>query len=403
MALDARAKQLAAEGVDVVNLSVGEPDFDTPEPARAGGVSAIQRGLTRYTAAAGTRELREAIAAKLRRENQLEYSPDQIVVSNGAKQSIYNALLVLLDPGDEVLIPAPYWVSYPEMVRLAGGVPVIVPTDEASGFKVTAAGVAALLGPRARGIIVNNPSNPTGAVYARGELEPLAKLAVEHGIFILSDEIYERLTYDGARAESIAALGSEVCRLTVAVNGFSKAYAMTGWRMGYAAAEPHLAQAMANLQSQTTSGPSSISQEAARAALKADQSSVEMMREEFDRRRRYVLDRLAALPDVDLNAVPTGAFYVFPDVSRHFGRTLGGRAVRGADDLAAALLETAGVAVVPGTPFGSPKHLRLSYAVSAEKLEEAMDLLERFFSRSSARNGPAAPASQGPKRDEPGG
>ncbi|MBJ7599515.1 MAG: aspartate aminotransferase [Candidatus Nephthysia bennettiae] len=403
MALDARAKQLAAEGVDIVNLSVGEPDFDTPAAARAGGISAIQSGFTRYTAVAGTRELRRAISAKLLQENLLDYSPDQIVVSNGAKQSIYNALLVLLDPGDEVLIPAPYWVSYPEMVKLAGGVPITVPTDETAGFKVTAAAVATHLGPRARGIIINNPSNPTGAVYAREELESLAQLAVAHGIFILSDEIYERLTYDGARAESVASLGPDVRRLTITVNGFSKAYAMTGWRMGYAAAESHLAQAMGDLQSQTTSGPSSITQEAARAALEADQSPVEAMRKEFDGRRRYVLERLAAIPGMEMTAVPTGAFYVFPNVSKHFGRTLGGRVVRDAADLAAVVLETAGVAVVPGTPFGSPEHLRLSYAVSTEKLKEAMDRLERFFSQASASTGPAASAPERSRRDEPGG
>jgi aspartate aminotransferase len=237
MTLDARAKDLAAKGIDVINLTVGEPDFDTPAPAKAGGLSAIRRGLTKYTAVAGTRELREAISAKLRRENSLEYAPNQIVVSNGAKQSIYNALLVLVDPGDEVLIPAPFWVSYPEMVKLAGGVPVIVPTGESTGFKVTAAAIAAYLGPQVRGMIINNPTNPSGVVYERGELESLAQLAVERAIFILSDEIYERLTYDGASAESIASLGSEVRRVTVTVNGFSKAYAMTGWRMGYAAAE----------------------------------------------------------------------------------------------------------------------------------------------------------------------
>lgn len=383
VALDTRAKELIAAGVDVVNLTVGEPDQDTPPAAREGAIAAIGNGMTKYTATAGTPALREAIAASLERECGVRYAPGEIVVSTGAKQSLYNAMMVLVDPGDEILIPAPYWVSYPEMVRMAGGTPVFVEGDPELGHKMPVGAMRAAIGPRTRGLVLNNPTNPTGAVYTRDELEAIVDLALERGLFIVSDEIYRRLTYGGADAVSVASLSPEARRATVTVNGFSKAYAMTGWRLGYAAAEPAVARAMADLQSQVTSGASSISQEAGRAALGAGDGPLRDMVRQFDERRRYVLGRLEAMPGMRVVAAPEGAFYVFPDVSGCLGRRVGGVEVADAAGLAAVLLEHARVAVVPGEAFGAPGHLRLSYATSMDRLEEGMNRIE------SALAGPA--------------
>ena len=371
MAVDARAKALVAQGIDVVNLTAGEPDFETLPAARAGGIAAIEQGFTRYTPTPGIAELRDAIAKKLKDDNGLEYKAGQVVVSNGAKQSIYNALIVLLDPGDEVVIPAPAWVSYPEMVRLADGVPVMVDTLP-NRYRLDATALEAAITPRTKVVLLNNPSNPTGVVYTDAELRMVADLAVKHDLYVISDEIYEKLTY-GAEFISIASLGHEILQRTITVNGFSKAYAMTGWRMGYAAANPELAEAMSSFQSQVTSGASSITQKAALAALRGDQAPVEAMRVQFDRRRRYVADRLEQMPGVHLDAMPEGAFYIFPRVDELYGK-----GVAGSVAFAEALLERARVAVVPGLPFGSDRHIRLSYACSLETLTEGMDRLEAF-------------------------
>lgn len=371
MAVDARAKALVAQGVDIVNLTAGEPDFDTLRSAREGGIAAIQQGFTRYTPTPGIPELRQAIAKKLKDDNGLEYKAAQVVVSNGAKQSIYNALMVLLDPGDEVLIPSPAWVSYPEMVRLAGGDPVMVDTQP-NQYRLERESLAAAITPRTKVIVLNNPCNPTGVVYTDSELRMVGELAVKHDLYVISDEIYEKLTY-GAEFISIASLGPEMLNRTVTVNGFSKAYAMTGWRMGYAASNPELAEAMSSFQSQCTSGASSISQRAALAALQGEQASVEAMRVQFDRRRRYVAGRLGEMPGVHLDGIPEGAFYIFPRVDGLYGRR-----VAGSIAFAEALLEEARVAVVPGLPFGSDRHVRLSYACSLETLTEGMDRFEAF-------------------------
>jgi aspartate aminotransferase len=376
IAVDARAKALAAQGVDVVNLTAGEPDFDTLRSARDGGIAAIDHGFTRYTAVPGIAELREAIARKLKDDNGLEYKAAQVVVSNGAKQSIYNALMVLLDPGDEVVIPTPAWVSYPEMVKLAGGVPVTVDTQP-DGYRLEAGPLAAAITPRTKLIILNNPSNPTGVVYSDAELRMVAELAVSNDLYVISDEIYEKLTY-GAEFISIASLGPGILDRTVTVNGFSKAYAMTGWRMGYAAANSQIAEAMSSFQSQVTSGASSITQHAALAALKGDQAPVEAMRVQFDRRRRYVTGRLEEMPGVHLDGVPEGAFYIFPRVDELYGRRVAGIEIDGSIRFAEALLEQSRVAVVPGLPFGSDRHVRLSYACSLETLTEGMDRFEAF-------------------------
>jgi aspartate aminotransferase len=379
MAIDGSAKKLIAAGVDIVNLSVGEPDFDTPESAKAGGRAAIDGGFTKYTAAAGIMELREAIAQKLRRDNNLEYSPDEIVVSNGAKHALFNAFMVTLEPGDEVIIAAPYWVSYPEMVKIAGGTPVIVNTDAATGFELTAQAIEAALSPKTKVISLNNPTNPTGVVYSRTKLEAIAQLAVRRNLAIISDEIYERLVYDGKEMVSVAALGPNVRERTITVNGFSKSFAMTGWRLGYTASPKSSAKAMTELQSHSTSGPSSITQKAALAGLRGDRNFLETMRAEFDRRRQYVIERLRSIPAFNLEVVPSGAFYVFPNVRQLFGQTICGRVIATSDDLCLALLEEARVAIVPGTGFGSPDHVRISYATSMEKLREGLDRIEKLL------------------------
>jgi len=379
MAIDAKSKQMLAEGIDVVNFSVGEPDFDTPEQVKAAGIAAINQGKTKYTPAAGTLDLRKAICEKLARDNGLEYTPAQIVVSNGGKQSLYNAFQVLLDPGEEVIIQAPYWVSYPEMVRLAGGVPVIVDTDESNGFRMTADMIREKLTIRTRVINLNSPSNPTGAILTRKELEEIAALAVERDLIIVTDEMYEKLLYDGAEHVSIASLGEEVKRRTITVNGMSKAYAMTGWRMGYTASESIYAKAMGDLQSQSTSGPSSISQAAAVAALRGSQGPVEAMRQEFDRRRLHMMDRLNRLPGFSVKVAPQGAFYLFPNVSGLFGKKIEGQVVNSADDLGRLILEKAHVGVVPGSGFGAPDYIRFSYATSMERIDEGLDRIQRLL------------------------
>ncbi|MDB4896289.1 MAG: aspartate aminotransferase [Firmicutes bacterium] len=379
MAIDAKSKQMLAEGIDVVNFSVGEPDFDTPEHIKRAGMLAITEGHTKYTPAAGTLELRKAICAKLRDDNGLDYKPEQIVVSNGAKQSIYNAFMVLLDPGDEVIIQAPYWVSYPEMVKLAGGVPVAVNTDESTSFKMTAEMIKAKLTPRTRAINLNSPSNPTGAVYTARELEAIAQLAVDHDLIVVADEMYEKLLYDGAEHISIASFGPEIKRRTITVNGMSKAYAMTGWRMGYCASETVYAKAMADLQSQTTSGPSSISQKAALEALTGTQAPISEMRTEFDRRRQYMMERLNRIPGFAVKVAPQGAFYLFPNVAGTLGMTVRGRQINTADDLGQVILEQANVGVVPGSGFGAPDYLRFSYATAMERITEGLNRIEALL------------------------
>ena len=384
MAIDGRAKQLMAEGVDVINLSVGEPDFDTPETAKAGGRAAIDQGFTKYTAAAGISELREAIADKLRRENGLDYSADEIVVSNGAKHSLFNVFMVLLDPGDEVIIQAPYWVSYPEMAKISGGTPVIVKTDASTGFELIPDMIERALTAKTKAINLNNPCNPTGVVYSREKLQAIADIAVRNNLMIISDEIYERLTYDGAEVVCMATLGPDVRARTITVNGFSKAYAMTGWRLGYTASPKPLAKAMTELQSHSTSGPSSITQKAALAGLKGDRSFITTMREEFDKRRRFAVERLRSIPGFVLEVIPSGAFYVFPNITKLLGQTIGGRKVETTDDLCLAILDEARVAIVPGSSFGSPEHVRISYATSMDKLREGFDRIEKLLTANVA-------------------
>lgn len=378
LTIDAKTKQMIQEGVDVVNFSVGEPDFDTPRHIKEAAIEAINKGFTKYTPASGTLELRKAICDKLQRENGLKYQPGDIVVSNGGKHSLYNVFQAIGEPGDEFILQAPYWVSYPEMIKLAGGVPVVIETDEQTGFRMTVEDIRARITPRTKAIALNSPSNPTGAVYTREELKAIADLAVEHNLWVISDEIYEKMLYDGAEHVSIASFGPEIKRLTITVNGMSKAYAMTGWRIGYTATEPKIAKSMADLQSHSTSNPSSISQKASLAALTGPQEPVTEMVREFNRRREYIVDRLNAFPGVNC-LKPQGAFYVFPNVSGVFGKTIRERKIVDSDVLAGVILEHGRVALVPGSGFGAPNNLRISYATSLERITEGLNRIEALL------------------------
>ncbi len=359
---------MKAEGIDVCGFGAGEPDFDTPEHIKTAAIAALQAGFTKYTPSAGIPELRQAIAEKLAADNGLTYRAGQVIVSNGAKHSCYNAILATCQPGDEVIIPAPYWVSYPDMVRLVGAEPVIVPTMERNNWKMRAEDFENAMTPRTKMLIMNSPCNPTGSVYTQEELEAIVEVARGEDIYILSDEIYEKLVYDDARHVSIASLSKEAYDLTITVNGFSKSYAMTGWRLGYLAAPEAVAKAVDSIQSHTTANPSSFSQRGALAALKGDQQSVADMREEFDMRRNYMLDRLSKIPNVTA-VKPQGAFYVLVNVSQ-LGLT--------SQNFADRLLSKSNVAVVPGAAFGDDRTIRLSYATSIDIIKKGLDRFQDF-------------------------
>jgi aspartate aminotransferase len=369
--INAIARRLRAAGIDVLDFSVGEPDFASPACAKAAGMKAIERDVTKYTANEGTQELREAIAEKLGRDNGLTYGADQILVSPGAKASIFCAAMALFGPGDEVLVPSPYWVSYPEQVRLAGATPVAIVAREANGFKLTAGELEAATGPRTKGIILNYPGNPTGACYDRAELEALAEVIVARGLAVIADEIYEKLLYDRRVFTSLAAISPDAAARTVVVNGMSKAFAMTGWRLGYAAGPKEIINAMGKVQSHATSHPASMAQVAGEAALREAGEDVRKMAAEFEQRRDAVVALVAKLPGVSC-VTPSGAFYVFPNVSGLFGRKIGGKTVTCGQDVAEALLETARVAVVPGEAFGSRDHIRLSFSCSRARIDEGL-------------------------------
>ena len=368
LAIDSKAKAMRAEGIDVCGFGAGEPDFDTPEHIKEAAIKALQEGFTKYTPSAGLPELRTAISEKYAADNSIDYKPSQVIVSNGAKQSCYNAILACCEPGDEVIIPAPYWLSYPDMVRLVGAEPVIVQTKASNSYKMTAEEFENAMTPRTKMVIINSPGNPTGSVYTREELEALVEVALTEDIFILSDEIYEKLIYDDASHVSVASLSKEAYDLTITVNGFSKAYAMTGWRLGYLGAPEHIAKVIDSLQSHSTSGPNSFAQKGAVAALKGSQQCVTDMRDEFNVRREYMYERLAAIPN--LSAVkPLGAFYMLADISK-FGLS--------STNFADRLLSKAEVAVVPGIAFGDDKTVRLSYATDLETIKTGLDRIEQF-------------------------
>jgi aspartate aminotransferase len=374
LAIDTKTKQMIAEGVDVINLSVGEPDFNTPKPACDAAVEAIYGGFTKYTAVPGIVELRKAIAEKLERENGVTYSPDEIIVSSGGKHSLYNIFVAIINPGDEVIVPAPYWVSYPEMIRLVGGVPVIVETDESTGFKVTPEMLSAAITEKTKALVLNTPSNPTGAVYSPDEIRALAKVIEQHEFYVISDEIYEKLLYDAEHLSS-AAVSEGMKKRTLLVNGFSKAFSMTGWRMGYVAGDRAIIKAMTSFQSQTTSNPVSISQKAAIAALNSFDPE---MVTEFRRRRDFVLRRLEEMPLIRC-IEPQGAFYAFPNIADILGKSYNGQTIDSSDTLAELLLTESKIALVPGSGFGAPNNIRISYATSMANLEKAMDRLESFL------------------------
>lgn len=378
LAIDAKAKQMKASGIKVISFGVGEPDFDTPDHIKEAAIVAIKEGDTRYTPAGGTLKLKQAIVDKLRRENGLEYQTNQIVVSVGAKHSLYNAFQVLCQPGDEVILPAPYWVSYLEQIKLAGAEAVIVQTRQENGFKLTADELKAAITPKSRVFLLNSPSNPTGGVYSREELAALGEVLLQHNIAIISDEIYEKLLYDGLEHVSIASISPELKENTVVINGVSKAYAMTGWRIGYAAAPANVAKAMADLQSHSTSNPTSIAQAASVVALNGTQEPVKSMVVEFEKRRNYMLERLNAIPGITCPK-PGGAFYLYPNVTAYFGKSYQGKPVNNATDLANLLLEVAEVAVVPGIAFGGDDFIRLSYATSMENIKEGLDRIEKLL------------------------
>ena len=380
LATAARAKALVAQGIDVIDFGLGEPDFDTPEPIKDAAIAAIRAGFTKYTAPSGTDELKQAIIRRLEADRGLRYQPNEIVVSCGAKHSLYNLAQALFEQGDEVIIPAPYWVSYPDQVVLNDATPVIVPTQAEDGYALDPRRLESAITPRTKALILNSPSNPTGAGYARAQLERIAEVALRHRLLVISDEIYGQIVYDGFRHVSIASLSPEMKALTVVVDGVSKTYAMTGWRIGWAAGPAALMTAVANIQSQSTSNPASISQKAAVAALNGPRASIDRMVAEFAARRNEMVRRFSAMPGVSCFQ-PQGAFYAFPDVSSCYGRRHNATAVTGSQSLATYLLEEARIAVVAGAAFGDDRCIRLSYATSLDHIRRGLDRMDAALAK----------------------
>jgi aspartate aminotransferase len=379
MAISSRAKAMKQAGEDVVAMAAGEPDFDTPEHIVAAARDALDSGFTRYTPASGIAELREAWAQQIGQQRGITYDPNQIIVTAGGKQAIFNIVYALVDAGDQVIIPSPYWVSYPEQVRAIGAVPVIIETEAEQDFKISPQALRDAVTDHTRLLILNSPSNPTGSVYTREELSALAEVLVEKQVPVLSDEVYDALTY-GVEFSSIASLGEDICNLTTVVGAVSKTYAMTGWRIGYAAGPVDVIAAAGRLQSHSTSNANSVAQKAALAAVTGDQSSVEVMRQEFDRRRKTMIQRLQSMPGISC-PVPQGAFYAFPRIAATYDRQYNGQIVDGSLTFCRLLLEHEKVAAVPGIAFGDDAHMRLSYATSMAQIEEALNRLERFLSQ----------------------
>ena len=376
--ISTKVKLLAREGISVIGFGMGEPDFNTPKNIADAAIKAIKDGFTKYTPTSGILELREAICEKLLGDNGLKYSPTQVVVSSGAKQVTHNLILVLCDSGDEVIIPSPYWVSYPEQVKMAGARPVYVQGTDETGFKVTPESLKEAITPRTKVLLLNSPGNPTGVVYTEEELRTLAGIAVEKGIYVISDEIYEKIIYDGIKHASPASFGDEFMNRVITVNGFSKAYAMTGWRLGYAAGPENVIKATIRLQDHTTSCANSIAQKAAVEALRGDQTTVGLMVAEFDKRRRYIVERLSKLEGISC-IMPKGAFYVFPNVTGLYRLGIAGTNVSDSTKLVDLLIEKARVAFVPGVCFGSDDHIRISFATNMDQIEEGMDRLEELL------------------------
>ncbi len=377
LAIDAKFKEMKANGEDVVGFGCGEPDFDTPQHIKDAAITAINNGMTKYTPAAGTLELRKAVAKKFKEENGLDYGPGDIVISNGAKHSLMNAFMAVLNPGDEVIVPTPFWVSYPEMIKLADGVPVLVSASEENDFKVSVEDLKKALTPKTKAMVLNSPSNPTGMVYTEEELKAIADFAVENNIYVISDEIYEHLIYEGKHT-SIAAFNEKIKDLTIVINGVSKTYAMTGWRIGFAAANTRIAKIMANVQSHASSNPNSIAQAATVAALNGDKTEVERMKRHFRKRRDYMVEAINAIDGVSCK-MPHGAFYIMMNIKELIGKTYYGKIIKNSDDFAEIFLEIAKVAVVPGSGFGADDYVRWSYATSMDNIVEGVQRLKNFL------------------------
>lgn len=380
VAIDSKAKQMKADGIDVVGFGAGEPDFNTPDNINMEAIRAICDGKTKYTPPAGIIPLRKAICNRLKLDCNLDYDYTQIVVASGAKHCVYVTFRALLNLGDEVIVPAPYWVSYSEMIKMAGGVPILVVAGEDQGFKATGDQIKAAITEKTKCVIINNPSNPTGALYSKQELQEIADICVENDLYIISDEIYYQLIYDNAEFVSIASLGKDVYDHTIIINGVSKSYAMTGWRIGYVAASKEIAKVMSNYLSHSTGAPSTISQWASIEALNGPQEGIEAMRQEFEKRRNYMVKRMNEIPGVSCR-MPEGAFYVMMNISQLLGKTIGGASINSADDFAMAFLDQGLVAVVPSTGFGIDNFVRWSYATSMENIEEGLNRLEKFLNQ----------------------
>ena len=378
LAITAKAKELRKSGVDVVGFGAGEPDFNTPKNICNAAIKAIETGFTKYTPASGTNELKAAISKKFRDFNGLDYAPNQIVISNGGKHSLTNIFDAILNPGDEVIIPAPYWLSYPEMVKLSDGVPVFVFGSKENGYKITAEQLDKAITDKTKAFVLNSPSNPTGMVYSKKELEALAEVIVKRDIYVVADEMYEYLTYDKAKHVSIASLGEDIYKHTITCSGLSKSYAMTGWRIGYTGSSVEIAKLMSAMQSHATSNPNSIAQFASVEALTGPQDDMKKMRDEFDRRRVHMYERVKAMPYVDAMK-PEGAFYLFIDMSEALKKKYKGEKLETSAKLAELLLNDYAVAVIPCADFGFPTHIRLSYAISMEQIDKGLDRIEAFL------------------------
>ncbi len=379
LAVDAKAKALKAKGEDIVNLSAGEPDFDTPDHIKEAAISAIRDGFTKYTAVAGIVELREAIGKKLKRDYNIEYSIDEIVVSTGGKQGLFNCLQAIVDPGTEVIIPVPFWVSYPAMVELAGGKPVYLKTIQENGFAIDLSVLESLITEKTRAIILNSPSNPTGAVYNEETLKGVAELAINKGFYIITDDIYDEIRFDGRSPENVLSFVPEAKEHVIIANGVSKTYSMTGWRIGYLAGPQPVIKAATKIQSQSTSNPNSIAQKAALAALTGPQDCVKEMVAAFKERRNFIVERLNAINGIRCN-MSEGAFYCFPNMSSFYGKSFNGKKIEGSLDLADYLLEEAKIACVPGIAFGDDEFIRFSYATDIKVIEKGLDRLESALS-----------------------
>lgn len=372
LAIDAKAKAMKAEGIDVVNFGVGEPDFDTPENIKEAAIKAIKEGFTKYTPVGGIDALKDAVIDKFKKDNRLDYTREEIIISCGAKHSLYNINQAILSPGDEILIPSPYWVSYPDQALLNDAVPVFVKTYEKDSFMLRTESLKAHITQKTKLLILNSPSNPTGLTYDQKTLEGIAEIVLRNNMYIISDEIYEKLTYDGVKHISIASLGEEIKQRTIVVNGLSKSYAMTGWRIGYAAGPKDIIKAMTNIQSQSTSNPTSIAQKAAVEALRGPQNFIKTMLEEFDKRRKFLIDSLNKINGLSC-LTPTGAFYAFPNTSALYGKHYNGKLINSSSDLAMYLLEEAKVALVHGAAFGDDNYVRLSYATSIDMIKKGVE------------------------------